>query len=83
MKALAAVVFEYLNKELTDRNAAEFLPALKDAFESGTILLVLDGLDEVPQKLREPVRLTVEALIQLHSVEKIIITFAFECLCRQ
>ncbi|MBI3166090.1 MAG: SUMF1/EgtB/PvdO family nonheme iron enzyme [Chloroflexi bacterium] len=74
LKTLAAVVFDYLNKELADRNAVDFLPSLKDAFEGGNILLVLDGLDEVPQKLRELVRLTVEALIQLHSVEKIVIT---------
>ncbi len=74
LKKLSDVVFEQLRQEVQERNASEFFSKIEDAFNEGNILLVLDGLDEVPQKLREIVRLTVEALIQLHKIKKIIIT---------
>lgn len=74
LKKLSDVAFEQLRQEAQERNASEFFSKIEDAFNEGNILLVLDGLDEVPQKLREIVRLTVEALIQLHKIKKIIIT---------
>lgn len=71
---LLDVMFEQIRQEAQERKATDFLPALFDAFTEGKILLVMDGLDEVPQKLRELVRLAVEAMIQLQKIEKIIIT---------
>ena len=71
---LADVVFEQVREDLRQLNAADFWPVLEAAFELGQILLVFDGLDEVPQGLRQLVRQAVGALVQLYNPRRIIIT---------
>jgi len=70
-QALSDTILEKIREEI---KAAEFIPILEKAFENGKILLVLDGLDEVPQNLRGLVRQAVGALVQLHKIERVIIT---------
>ncbi|MBK8783149.1 MAG: hypothetical protein IPO22_15380 [Anaerolineales bacterium] len=70
-QALSDAILEKIREEI---KAAEFIPVLEKAFENGKVLLVLDGLDEVPQTLRGRVRQAVGALIQLHKIERLIIT---------
>jgi formylglycine-generating enzyme required for sulfatase activity len=70
-QALSDAILEKIREEI---KAAEFIPVLEKAFENGKVLLVLDGLDEVPQNLRGRVRQAVGALIQLHKIERLIIT---------
>lgn len=74
MQVLSDAVLEQIREEARERKAEDFLPILDDSFGRGNILLILDGLDEVPKKLRERVRLAVSAVIQLQHLERIIIT---------
>ena len=73
-RRLAEVVYEQIKEDLRHLNAVEFWPVLEIAFDQGQVLLVFDGLDEVPQGLRQLVRQAVGALIQLHDPRHIIIT---------
>lgn len=72
--ALADAVFEKIHDDVRSLKADDFVPVLKEAVENGKLLLVLDGLDEVPQDARGLIRQAVGALIQLHKIERIIIT---------
>lgn len=71
---LADLILEKIQEDLKLNKAIDSLPVLEEAFEKGKLLLVLDGLDEVPQNMRKLVRQTVGALIQLNKIERIIIT---------
>jgi formylglycine-generating enzyme required for sulfatase activity len=64
----------YLTEELQRMDAGDFLPAFFEAFEAGKILLVLDGLDEVPQDMRQRVRAGVTTLLAEYHLERLIIT---------
>lgn len=50
------------------------LPFINTALESGKVMLVLDGLDEVPQDLRKVIRQVVAALLSEYRVERLLIT---------
>ncbi len=54
--------------------AEAFGERLREALISGRCLLVLDGLDEVPAKLRPIVRRAVEAALQTYSLARVIVT---------
>jgi len=76
-RALSDAILEKIGEDVNNYKAAEFIPIFQEAIENGKILLVLDGLDEVPQDLRGLVRQAVGALIQIHQthqIERIIIT---------
>jgi formylglycine-generating enzyme required for sulfatase activity len=73
-RALLQVVSDYLQAGLGQVNAAGFATGLQAALERGAVLLVLDGLDEVPQDLRRRVRQVVSALIGEYRLERLIIT---------
>jgi formylglycine-generating enzyme required for sulfatase activity len=60
--------------DLKRLEVADFAGGLVQALQSGRCLLVLDGLDEVPQALRQRVRQTVAALSQFYRAERIIVT---------
>ncbi len=68
-ESLLAAFQAHLNEELQP----DFQPAFWDAFAAGRVL-VLDGLDEVPQEMRQRVRVLVAALLNAHAVERLIIT---------
>ncbi len=60
--ALADVLLQQTLSDLTTLyRTPEFAPGLREAMEGGTVLLGLDGLDEVPEKLRETVRMVFQA----------------------
>ncbi len=73
-QALSDTVLEKIRENVIAHRAGEMIPMLEGAFESGKILLVMDGLDEVPQELRGRVRQAAGALIHLHNIERILIT---------
>ncbi|MDX9993272.1 MAG: NACHT domain-containing protein [Anaerolineales bacterium] len=49
-------------------------PFLNTALESGKVMLVLDGLDEVPQDLRKVIRQVAAALLAEYRIERLLIT---------
>jgi len=71
---LCSAVLEQIRDDVSLQKNTEFLPQMEEAFEEGKILLVLDGLDEVPRKLREPIYKTVRAAVEWWKIEHIIIT---------
>ena len=73
-QVLSDAILEKIREDINNYKAVEFMPILMEAIENGKILLAFDGLDEVPQDLRGHVRQAVGALIQLHRIERIIIT---------
>ena len=72
--ALAAVVRDQVLADLVRLEAEGCTGALRSALVDGRCLLVLDGLDEVPQALRRLVRLTVAAVIGQYRPQRIIVT---------
>ena len=64
----------HLKDELKRNQAEDFIQPMRSALESGKVLLVLDGLDEVPQGLRMHVRKVVSALLSEYRLERLIIT---------
>ncbi len=73
-QVLSDAILEKVVADITASKAGDSIPILQEAFENGKILLVFDGLDEVPQDLRGRVRQAVGALIQLQKIERVIIT---------
>ena len=71
---LLAAFRAHLTEDLQRMGAGDFLPAFFQAFEAGKILLVFDGLDEVPQDMRQRVRASVLALLAEYRLERLIIT---------
>lgn len=60
---------------LTEFRAAAFADKLDEALESGDVLLVFDGLDEVAERLRPRVRQAVRAVCQRYpQIQQVIIT---------
>ena len=71
---LAAIVRDQVLEDLARLEAADCAGSLRDALTDGRCLLVLDGLDEVPQALRKLVRLTVAAVIGQYAPQRLIVT---------
>ncbi|MFK7843962.1 MAG: SUMF1/EgtB/PvdO family nonheme iron enzyme [Rhodothermales bacterium] len=71
---LARLIFEQVVEDLHAMQVAEAEPLLHNAFKSGEIYLVLDGLDEVPFDQRAIVREAVDALLDCHQIKRVIIT---------
>ncbi len=72
--ALAAVMRDQVLADLARLEATDCAAALRSALVDGRCLLVLDGLDEVPQALRQRVRQTVAAVIRQYAPQRIIVT---------
>jgi formylglycine-generating enzyme required for sulfatase activity len=69
---LVQVLVDHWQAELVDERAGRDLAARLDR---GDVLIVLDGLDEVPVEQRERVRLMIAALARLHRrVQRVIVT---------
>lgn len=73
-QALADAILEKINDDIKQHKADDCIPIVQDAIEQGNLLLVMDGLDEVPQSARHLVRRAVGALIQSHAIQRVIIT---------
>ncbi|RJP50852.1 MAG: hypothetical protein C4583_09980 [Anaerolineaceae bacterium] len=73
-QALANAILEKVFEDMKANKTGDAIPVIQEAFENGKVLLVLDGLDEVPQNLRACVRQAVGAALQLHKIERVIIT---------
>ncbi len=73
-KELLSLVNQHLADEVKHTSAKSSAELIQQALESGRVLLVLDGLDEVPQNLRKTVRQLVGALISEYRIERLIIT---------
>ena len=72
--ALAAILRDQVLEDLARLEASDCAGSLRDALTDGRCLLVLDGLDEVPQALRKLVRLTVAAVIGQYAPQRLIVT---------
>jgi formylglycine-generating enzyme required for sulfatase activity len=73
-ETLAAIVRDQVLEDLARLEASDCAELLRDALTDGRCLLVLDGLDEVPQALRKHVRLAVAAVIARYAPQRIIVT---------
>ena len=74
-RRLVAVVREYWQGELRELQAEAFARGLEQALDTGSVLLIFDGLDEVPEKLRPRVRQAVQAAANAFAaVEHVIVT---------
>ncbi len=71
-RQLIDAIFAQLEKDL--RGAPEFAEGLRRAVDEGAVVLVLDGLDEVADKLRERVRWAVGALVAECQIARVMIT---------
>jgi formylglycine-generating enzyme required for sulfatase activity len=70
---LVSAVWQQIKIDLGGE-CTDFLKGMQEALQSGQCLLVLDGLDEVPQDLRGRVRQAVDALLKRYDVQRIIVT---------
>lgn len=73
-KELLAHIHQYLEHELKRTSAEASTTLIQNALENGKVLLVLDGLDEVPQHQRKAVRQLVSALLSEYHVARLVIT---------
>ncbi len=71
---LARLVKECVVLMLARQDAEDFQEAMKAAFASGQLLLVLDGLDEVPYAQRDDIRRIVHALMRQRPPARLVIT---------
>ena len=71
---LSRLVMNLIADNLETLGVAGAVEAIEDAFTSGGIFLVLDGLDEVPVDVRDAVRETVDALLHCYTIEHLIVT---------
>ena len=73
-QALLDAVWERWRADLPD-GAEAFVARLQDALDSGDVLLVFDGLDEVAEAMRTRVRAAVNAVLREYpAVERAIVT---------
>jgi len=73
-KEMLKVLREHIQAELVSLNAEEFFPDLCRQLEKGNVLLVMDGLDEVPHNARACIRQTVNAAIKEYKPQRLIVT---------
>ncbi|MEM8488956.1 MAG: SUMF1/EgtB/PvdO family nonheme iron enzyme [Bacteroidota bacterium] len=71
---LARCVLDYVIDDVHALQLSEAVPVLQEAFRTGDVQLVLDGLDEVPFEARSLVRETVGALLDHHDLKRVIVT---------
>ncbi len=72
---LVQALLGYWCEKLDLMNASPFADALLQALERGRLLLVFDGLDEVPVDQRDRVRRTIHALTQFYPrIARVIVT---------
>ncbi|MGD2071002.1 MAG: SUMF1/EgtB/PvdO family nonheme iron enzyme [Gemmatimonadota bacterium] len=74
-EALATAVRDEVLSDLTDETGeADYRKDLAEALTAGRCVLVFDGLDEVPEARREPVREAVLATAERFDPERLIVT---------
>jgi formylglycine-generating enzyme required for sulfatase activity len=73
-KKLADLVRDQALADLDAMECSDFAAELRQAFQDGQCLLILDGLDEVPYDLRPVVRETVTAVLACHQPKRTIVT---------
>jgi len=73
-KALLNHFRQYLERELKIEKIESAIPLVDRALARGRVLLVLDGLDEVPQNLRGTIRQLAGALLSHYRVARLMIT---------
>ena len=73
-KQLAALVVDQAMAYAEEIGAAEFAESIEQAFVDEEVLLVLDGLDEVPYDFRWLVRDAVSAVLDQYNLRRVIVT---------
>lgn len=73
-ETLAHAVRDYSIRMLTRFDANSFSETLKDSFSAGKLLLVFDGLDEVPEVFRKIIRQSIISVINHYQPKHVIVT---------
>ncbi len=74
-RRLVEVVYCQWQADLTDLRVAELAARLDDVLAEERLLVIFDGLDEVPENLRRWVRQAVWAVLKTyHTIERVIVT---------
>ena len=73
-QTLAAAVRDHAMADLARFDSQTFAPGLRGALESQACLLILDGLDEVPEVHRPLIRETVAAVVARYRPPRVIVT---------
>jgi formylglycine-generating enzyme required for sulfatase activity len=74
-RQLVGTMWDRWRADLQDLKAADFADGLEEALVNGRALLILDGLDEVPEGLRRRVREAVSAVLHAYpKVSRVIVT---------
>lgn len=74
-RRLTGEILDQLASDLDRLDAADLKPDLRDTLIEGKAVLILDGLDEVPEALRELVRRSVHALLHEYPrLQRVIVT---------
>jgi formylglycine-generating enzyme required for sulfatase activity len=73
-RVLAAAIRDQALEDLARWEARDFTDGLREALTSGNCFLVLDGMDEVPQEVRRPIRIAVAAVIREYGTQRVIVT---------
>ncbi|MBN8595028.1 MAG: SUMF1/EgtB/PvdO family nonheme iron enzyme [Anaerolineae bacterium] len=71
----ANLLFDHIERQLARPRLEACFPALQEALENGSALVLLDGLDEVPDERRDLIRQTIMDFIQRnHQSNRYIVT---------
>jgi formylglycine-generating enzyme required for sulfatase activity len=74
-RRLVGAIWQQWRADLANLGAAELADTLEDWLAGGAVLLIFDGLDEVPERLRGRVRQAVAAILESYpTIERMIIT---------
>lgn len=74
IKAGASLLWSYLLHDIRERNLGFAADSLNGALERGSLVLLLDALDEVPSKLLPMVRESIEDWARHHAGSRILVT---------
>ncbi len=72
---MAGAVHSHWRTQLQEMGAEDFAPELERALDAGDVLLIFDGLDEVPERLRQRVRQAMQGVRSTYpKAQRIVVT---------
>ena len=71
---LADMLWRQWQSDLEKSGSGDFAEALRDQLVRGDVLIVFDGLDELPEKLRPAAGKAIRAVLQWYPAKRIIVT---------
>ncbi len=74
-RRMAETVHAHWRTQLQEMGAGDFAPDLERALDAGDVLLIFDGLDEVPERLRQRVRQAMQGVRSAYpKAQRIVVT---------